>query len=86
MIKLLIDKESYLLQKYNLNIKVKYIIKSNGGIYNPSGINLNEILKVIDENINITCHNEWKDNLNINDIINNDDIDTGEPGLTHIKK
>lgn len=97
LIKLLIDKESYLLQKYNLNIKVKYIIKSNGGIYNPSGINLNEILKVIDENINITCHNEWKDNLNINDIINNDDIDTlveltstnidtGEPGLTHIKK
>lgn len=97
LIKLLIDKESYLLQQYNLKINVKYIIKSNGGIYNASGINLSEILKVIDENINITCHNEWKDNLNINDIIDNNDIDTlveltstnietGEPGLTHIRK
>lgn len=97
LIKLLIDKESYLLQKYNLKIKVKYIIKSNGGIYNPSGINLSEILKFIGENISITCHNEWKDNLNINDIIDNNDIDTlveltstnietGEPGLTHIRK
>lgn len=97
LIKLLIDKESYLLQQYNLKINVKYIIKSNGGIYNASGINLSEILKVIDENINITCHNEWKDNLNINDINDNDDIDTlveltstnietGEPGLTHIRK
>mgnify|MGYP000167034165 CR=1 FL=1 len=97
LIKLLIDKESYLLQQYNLKINVKYIIKSNGGIYNASGINLSEILKVIDENINITCHNEWKDNLNINDIIGNNDIDTlveltstnietGEPGLTHIRK
>lgn len=97
LIKLLIDKESYLLQQYNLKINVKYIIKSNGGIYNASGINLSEILKVIDENINIKCHNEWKDNLNINDIIDNNDIDTlveltstnietGEPGLTHIRK
>ena len=97
LIKLLIDKESYLLQQYNLKINVKYIIKSNGGIYNASGINLSEILKVIDENINITCHNEWKDNLNINDIIDNNDIDTlveltstnietSEPGLTHIRK
>ena len=97
LIKFLIDKESYLLQQYNLKINVKYIIKSNGGIYNASGINLSEILKVIDENINITCHNEWKDNLNINDIIDNNDIDTlveltstnietGEPGLTHIRK
>ena len=97
LIKLLIDKESYLLQQYNLKINVKYIIKSNGGIYNASGINLSEILKVIDENINITCHNEWKDNLNINDIIDNNDrdtlveltstnIETGEPGLTHIRK
>lgn len=97
LIKLLIDKESYLLQQYNLKINVKYIIKSNGGIYNASGINLSEILKVIDENINIKCHNEWKDNLNINDIIDNNDIDTlveltstnietGEPGFTHIRK
>ena len=28
LIKLLIDKESYLLQQYNLKINVKYIIKS----------------------------------------------------------
>ena len=29
LIKLLIDKESYLLQQYNLKINVKYIIKSS---------------------------------------------------------
>ncbi len=32
-IKILIDKENY-LKKKNWEIKVKYIIKSNGGIYN----------------------------------------------------
>lgn len=97
LIKLLIDKEFYLIKKYKLNINVKYIIKSNGGIYNSEGIDLEEVLSFINSNKNIKEHKFWIDNLDINEIIKNKDIDTlieltstnienGEPGLTHIKK
>lgn len=96
-ISLLIDKKLYLKEKYNLNINVKYIIKSNGGIYNSKGIDLKKTLDFIENNKDIKAHELWSDNLNINDIIKNNDIDvlveltstnieTGEPGLTHIKK
>ncbi|WP_195266104.1 homoserine dehydrogenase [Clostridium sp. 1001275B_160808_H3] len=92
LIKLLNDKKKYL---YNLgtDIKVKYIIKSNGGIYNNLGINLKEI---INNNYNLNIEDfEFKEDININTIIKNKDIDilveltstnieTGEPGLTHI--
>ena len=90
-IKLLVDKEDTLKAK-GLNINIKYIIKSNGGIYNKEGINLKSIIR---ENYNLNTL-DFKENININTIINNNDIDTlveltstniesGEPGLTHIK-
>jgi len=90
-IRLLIEKEDT-LRKKGLNLKVKYIIKSDGGIYNKEGINLNDL---VNSNYNIKDFN-FKENININTIINNCDIDTlveltstnietGEPGLTHIK-
>ncbi|MDU3350577.1 MAG: homoserine dehydrogenase [Clostridium sp.] len=93
LIKLLGDKSEYL---YNLGIyiRVKYIIKSNGGIYNNLGINLEEIISN-DFNLNIESL-QFKEDININTIVKNNDIDmlveltntnieTGEPGLTHIK-
>ena len=90
-INLLIDKENK-LKKNGLNIKVKYIIKSDGGIYNKDGINLRE---VVEANYRIKEFNFKKD-IDIYTIIKNNDIDTlveltstnietGEPGLTHIK-
>ena len=90
-INLLIDKENK-LKKNGLNIKVKYIIKSDGGIYNKDGINLRE---VVEANYRIKEFNLKKD-IDIYTIIKNNDIDTlveltstnietGEPGLTHIK-
>ena len=90
-IKLLIDKEKSLKEK-GIALKVKYIIKSDGGIYNKDGINLKDILEA-DYNIKEL---DFKENININTIIKNDDIDTlveitntnietGEPALTHIK-
>lgn len=96
LIKLLMDKEELLKKKYNLELKVKYIIKSDGGIYNPKGINLEEISTFINSKQNINKHSLWTSYLNINSIIENNDIDTlieltstnivtGEPGLTHIK-
>ena len=90
-IKLLIEKEKN-LKKKGLELKIKYIIKSNGGIYNKDEINLEEI---ITSDYKLTGFNFIED-INISTIIKNKDIDTlveltstnietGEPGLTHIK-
>ena len=77
-------------------IKLNYIIKSNGGIYNPEGLDIKSIINHIDKNIKLEEHPNWK-NINIDNIIENKDIDClieltstnikdGEPGYTHIKK
>lgn len=90
-VKLLIEKEDRLKEK-GLNLNLKYIIKSDGGIYNKEGINLKDIVRK-EYNLRDLDFNE---DININTIINNNDIDTlieltstniesGEPGLTHVK-
>lgn len=90
LIKLFIDKK----HKISEDICLKYIINSKGGLYNREGIDLKS---VIDKLENIESHKDWIDNLTIDDIIKNKDINylveltstniqTGEPGLTHIKK
>ena len=95
-IRLLLEKKNYIFKQYNLEVKVKYIIKSDGGIYKSNGIDLEELLEFIDKNKTIKDHILWKNNLKFEDIIKNKDIDTlveltptnietGEPGLTHIK-
>ena len=76
LIKLLIEKRKYILEKYDLEIKIKYILKSDGGLYDERGINLEEVSELIENNINIKDNLAWKDDLNIEDIINNNDIDT----------
>jgi homoserine dehydrogenase len=93
LIKLLQDKKDT-LKSMNLDIKIKYIIKSDGGIYNNNGIDIEEIIK---NNFNLkTYKDKFDEKININTIIKNKDIDTlieltstnietGEPGLTHIK-
>ena len=96
-IKLLVEKKNYVFEKYNLELKVKYIVKSDGGIYKSDGINLEELVKFINKNKSIKEHILWKNDLSIDEIIKNNDIDTlveltatnienGEPGLTHIKR
>lgn len=95
LIRLLVEKKNYIFEKYNLDIKVKYIIKSDGGIYESNGIDLEEVLEFI--NKNIKEHISWRDDLGIEEVIKNNDIDTlieltstnietGEPGLIHIKR
>lgn len=97
LVRLLMEKREYILEKYDLEIRIKYILKSDGGLYEAKGIDLAEVIEFIKNNRNIKEHLSWKDNLNIEDIIKNNDIDTlveltstnietGEPGLTHIKK
>lgn len=97
LINLLVKKRKYIFEKYNLDIKVKYIVKSDGGIYKANGIDLEELLEFINKNKSIKEHILWKSNLSIQEVIKNNDIDTlieltstnietGEPGLTHIKR
>ena len=96
-VKLLIEKKKYILKKYNLDLKVKYIVKSDGGIYKANGIDLEEVIEFINKNKSIKEHISWKNDLSIDEIIKNNDIDTlveltstnienGEPGLTHMKR
>ena len=97
LVKLLVKKRRYIFEKYNLDVKVKYIVKSDGGIYKSNGIDLEELLEFINKNKSIKEHILWKSNLSIQEVIKNNDIDTlieltstnietGEPGLTHIKR
>ncbi|WP_300382387.1 homoserine dehydrogenase, partial [Clostridium sp.] len=90
-IKLLVDKRDFLKEK-GIVIKVKYIIKSNGGIYIKEGIDLEEGIALEDD---ITKHKYFNKDININTIIGNKDIDTlveltntdletGGVGLNHI--
>ena len=53
LIRLLAKKKKYILKKYNIDIKVKYIVKSDGGIYKANGINLDEMLEFINKNKSI---------------------------------
>lgn len=81
-VKLLIDK--------NIECNIKYIIKSDGGIYNNNGIDKQTLLK--EENIKL--NNYWIDNLTFFDIdekvdylveLTSTNMKTGEPAATYIK-
>lgn len=90
-IKLLIDKKDFLEAK-GIMINVKYLIKSNGGIYKKEGIDLEEVITLEDD---IAKHKDFNKDININTIIKNKDIETlveltntdletGGAGLNHI--
>ena len=96
VVKLLVEKKKYIFEKYNLDLKVKYILKSDGGIYESNGIDLEELAEFINKKKSIKEHILWKENLKFEEMIQNNDVDTlveitstnietGEPGLTHIK-
>ncbi len=89
--------ELLIMKKDKIDIKVKYIIKSNGGIYNSNGINIEELIDFVNSGKSICEYSKWTDkDITINTIIKNRDVDTlveltgtnienGEPGYTHIK-
>ena len=91
-IKLIIDKKESLKNK-GLELIVNYIIKSDGGIYNSTGINLEEIVEAQDIKKSIF----WDECMSFKNIIENHDVDiiveltptnkiTGEPGITHMRE
>ncbi|MGH4120808.1 homoserine dehydrogenase [Clostridium sp.] len=94
-VKLLTLKYKYLAKK-GLNIKLLYVLSSKGGIYNPNGIDLANLIEFLKDEKDITKYPHGGDsNVTFSSILNNKDIDllvemtptnrkTGEPGMTHI--
>jgi len=86
------------LQKEGLEIQVNYIIGRNGGVYNSEGIELKDFIEFGASQRDITKYSKGGDsNLSFKEMLLNRDVDvvieltptnkeTGEPGLTHIKK
>ena len=75
-VKLLVEKKKYIFEKYNLDLKVKYILKSDGGIYESNGIDLEELAEFINKKKSIKEHILWKENLKFEEMIQNNDVDT----------
>ena len=67
----LLQIKKHLLPK---NMKLKYIIKSNGGIYDKDGLNIDEIVKYTNSNNNIEKHALWSDDISFKDILKNKDV------------
>jgi len=96
-IKLLQEKEQYLINQ-GVDISLKYVIGSKGGVYNPQEIDKKDLLDFMASEKDITKYSKGGVNkLSIDDIIDNKDVDmlieltptnkeTGEPGMTHITK
>ncbi|SHI41409.1 homoserine dehydrogenase [Lutispora thermophila] len=86
------------LETQGIDISLKYIIGSKGGIYDPQGINKEDFIKYAASEEDITKYPEGGSRkLSIDNIIENKDVDilieltptsrdTGEPGMTHITK
>lgn len=92
-VKLLLDKKS----KLHNDINLKYIINSKGGIYNREGIDIHEIIDLLDSGESIENYQGWISELSIENILQNHDIEylieltstnieNGEPGISHIKR
>lgn len=88
LVRLLEEKEDY-LKINNIDINIKYIVKSDGGVV----CNNNEFLYVD----NLKESNLWVEGLNYMDILNDEEVDmvieltntnieTGEPAKTHIRE
>lgn len=95
-LELIILKEEELLSQ-NIKINIKYILKSDGCLFNSKGIDIRELVNWIKLEKSIYNHKDWIGKIKgIEDVIKDESIHTvieltstnitnGEPGLTHIK-
>ena len=78
------------------DVNLKYIIKSDGGIYDENGLNIDELIEYINSDKKIQNHPMYSD-ISFKNILENDDVDIlieltstnivdGEPGYTHIRE
>lgn len=97
LIQLLYDKKDYLINE-GLQIQVNYIVGRNGGIYNPTGIDLKDLIEYGANERDITKYPfGGSDFVSFEKMLQNRDVDvvieltptnkeTGEPAMTHIKR
>lgn len=96
-VKLINIKKEY-LKKEGLNIQLNYIIGRNGGVYNPGGIDLESFIEFGEVERDITKYSKGgSSEITFQKMLQSSDVDvvieatptnkeTGEPGMTHIKK
>jgi len=97
LLRILVDKKDELYNE-GINPKVNYVISSNGGVYDPDGIDIVKFLdySIITNDIINYPYGGSKD-ITFNSLLKNKDVDfviemtptdiiDGEPGMTHIEK
>ena len=96
-VQLINGKKDY-LNKEGLQIQVNYIIGRNGGVYNSQGIDLQDFMKFGAKQRDITEYSKGgSEEVSFKKMLQNRDVDvvieltptnkeTGEPGMTHIKR
>ncbi|HEY5525153.1 MAG TPA: homoserine dehydrogenase [Clostridium sp.] len=82
-----------LLKEKDIPCKVKYILKSDGAVFNSKGIDINKIIQSED---NIKEHKDWMEGKNFENIIDEEidflveltptNMETGEPAISYIKE
>lgn len=82
-----------LLKEKDIPCKVKYILKSDGALFNSKGLDIKKIIQAED---NIKEHNEWMESKNFENIIDEEidflvelsptNMKTGEPALSYIRE
>lgn len=94
----LINIKKEYLKGEGLNIQLNYVIGRNGGVYNPEGIDLEDFIEFGKREKDITRYqNGGSRDITFEKILDNMDVDfmieatptnkeTGEPGMTHIKR
>jgi homoserine dehydrogenase len=97
LIEILIEKKTFLKEKYDFDYQVVAISDINkGSVYDENGLNLKKILKLIDQGKKLDEYPSGIKNLDSISTIKNTNADTiievtytnvktGEPALTHIK-
>lgn len=96
-LQLLTNKKDELF-KEGIEPRVKYVISSKGGVYDPYGIDIEKFVDYSKLNKDITNYPTGESkNITFNSLLENKDVDiviemtptnvkTGEPGITHITK
>lgn len=97
LIELIYNKKEY-LEKEGICPRINYIINSSGGVYNPNGIDLKNLISFTKAGENIVKYpHGGGHHINLNYMLQKEDVDvviemtptnkeTGEPGITHIRK
>ncbi|MFX1450758.1 MAG: homoserine dehydrogenase, partial [Promethearchaeota archaeon] len=92
--RILLEKKQDLEKQYGFQSKIIGIFEVNGAFINEAGLNLKEIVEL--DSTQFKNHKNWKSKAVTNDLIpqlnvdtvvelTHTNIETGEPGLSHIK-